>query len=239
MLIGNLLNGEWINYLRGLNLLSIVFRFFLATACGSLIGFERGRKSHAAGLRTHIVVCIGGAAAIMINQYLSIYINPASDPARMGAQVISGIGFLGAGTIIITGQNRGQQIRGLTTAAGLWASACMGLAIGIGFYEGAVIMCLFLFVVISTLTRIDGQILKRSKKQSLYLEHLDTIPFSDVLKTLRGAGWHVSDMQTLSHATTDRQSMLIDIYCNNVHSYNQNVLQLLDSLDGVLYVDKL
>lgn len=135
---------ECLNSLRELSVFSIFFRFLLATGCSAVIGYERSKSCHAAGLRTHIVVCIGAASVMLLSQYLSIYTNSNADPARLGAQVISGIGFLGAGTIVITGHQRGQRVKGLTTAAGLWASACMGLLIGGGFYEAAVIMCAFL-----------------------------------------------------------------------------------------------
>ena len=133
-------------YLRQMNLVSILCRFVLAAVCGSVIGFERGKKRHAAGLRTHIVVCIGAMSAMLVNQYIITYFNPNSDPARMGAQVISGIGFLGAGTIVITGHQRGQQVKGLTTAAGMWATSAIGMAIGAGLYwvglvGTAVLMC--------------------------------------------------------------------------------------------------
>ena len=148
--------------LRELTILSVIFRFLLSTGCGAVIGYERSKKCHAAGLRTHIVVCIGAASVMILNQYLSMYFNSNADPARLGAQVISGIGFLGAGTIIITGHQRGRHIRGLTTAAGLWASACMGLLVGSGFYEAAVIMCVFLFTVIVVLNRVDEKYLKTS-----------------------------------------------------------------------------
>lgn len=234
-----LLSGSLIEYLRGLNFLSIIFRFMLATICGSVIGIERGKNSHAAGLRTHIVVCIGGAAAIMINQYLNIYINPGSDPARMGAQVISGIGFLGAGTIMVTGHNRSQQVRGLTTAAGLWASACMGLAIGIGFYEGAIIMCLFLFVVIAVLTKLDDRYLKKSSSLSLYMEYIDSTPLSDILKTLRSADWRMTNVETYSRTAAERRAILLDIHCSRGRNCQDDVIELLQDVEGVLYVDKL
>lgn len=100
---------------------------------GGVIGLERDLKNHAAGFRTYILVCLGSSIVMMTNQF--IFNNyELGDPARMGAQVISGIGFLGAGTIMVTNHN---HVKGLTTAAGLWSAACIGLAIGIGFYEGA------------------------------------------------------------------------------------------------------
>ena len=127
--------------------LTITFRVALAIFVGGLIGTERDIKNRAAGIRTHMLVCLGAAIVMMTNQYVAeTYTENNIDLTRMGAQVISGIGFLGAGTILVTSHNR---IRGLTTAAGLWASATLGLAIGIGFYELAIIGSFaILFIVI-------------------------------------------------------------------------------------------
>lgn len=109
-----------------------IVRILLAAICGAVIGTERGRKHRPAGLRTHMLVCVAAALVMVTNEQL-IQVYGSGAPTRMGAQVISGIGFLGAGTIITDRQSR---IRGLTTAAGLWASACVGLAIGSGYYLG-------------------------------------------------------------------------------------------------------
>ena len=118
---------------------SIALRLLIAGILGSIIGYERERSRQPAGLRTHILVCIGAALAMITSEYILQYYASSdlirTDPARMGASVISGIGFLGAGTII----RNGGSVRGLTTAAGLWAVACIGLACGIGFYEGALL----------------------------------------------------------------------------------------------------
>lgn len=118
---------------------SIALRLLIAGILGGIIGFEREHSRQPAGLRTHILVCIGSALVMITSEYLLVYYagsgSFSSDPARMGASVISGIGFLGAGTIL----RNGGSVRGLTTAAGLWAVACIGLACGIGFYEGALI----------------------------------------------------------------------------------------------------
>lgn len=114
---------------------TIIIRTLLAIVCAGIIGFDRDYHGAPAGFRTHILVCLGAMLAMTTGQFAHMYIGGA-DPSRIGAQVISGIGFLGAGTIIVTGRRR---ISGLTTAAGLWASACVGLAIGVGFYEGAIV----------------------------------------------------------------------------------------------------
>ncbi len=228
---------EIIAYLKELNTLSILFRFALATLCGSLIGFERGKKRHAAGLRTHIIVCIGAASVMLVNQYSLLYINPASDPARMGAQVISGIGFLGAGTIVITGHHRNQQVKGLTTAAGLWASACMGLCIGIGFYRGAVIMCAFLFLVIVALNQIDMRYLKSASSLRLYLEYAPNTPFSAILGALRTQGWHMTYIEPLNHMNLQNISVLLEINNKSRECDAQKVLELVRSVNGVLFIE--
>lgn len=120
-----------------LNVLTITVRIFLAVVLGGLIGTERDFKNRAAGIRTHMLVCLGASVVMMTNQYVVLSFPELDiDITRMGAQVVSGIGFLGAGTILVTKEN---QIEGLTTAAGLWASATLGLAIGIGFYEVALV----------------------------------------------------------------------------------------------------
>lgn len=236
-----LLEIEWaalLVYLRQMNMASILCRFILATVCGSIIGFERGKKRHAAGLRTHIVVCIGAMSAMLVNQYIITYLNPNSDPARIGAQVISGIGFLGAGTIVITGHQRGQQVKGLTTAAGLWASACMGLAIGIGFYEGALMMCAFLFLVIVSLNRLDERYLKASSTVRVYLEYSSVVPFSTLLRALRQRGWHMGNVEYLNHETASGSNeILLDLQRTGRDSDPKDVIEMIRNVEGVLFVE--
>lgn len=221
-----------------LDVLSIIFRFAVATLCSSIIGFERGKRRHAAGLRTHIIVCIGATATMLVNQYISLYINPSSDPARMGAQVISGIGFLGVGTIVVTGRQQSQRVKGLTTAAGLWASACMGLLIGIGFYEGAVIMCAFLYMVIVTLNKLDGRYLKSSSSVRIYLEYqLDSTPFSAILGALRNAGWHMTDIEYLSQVDCIGTGVLLELHNRDKTASGQQALDIIRGVNGVLFAE--
>ena len=235
---GDFASLTWLDSLRQLDAFSLLCRFILATLCGSVIGFERGKKRHAAGLRTHIVVCIGAMSAMLVNQYIVARYSPGSDPARMGAQVISGIGFLGAGTIVITGHQRGQQVKGLTTAAGLWASACMGLAIGVGFYEGALMMCVFLFLVIVILNRLDERYLKASSSIRIYLEYSSSVPFSSLLRALRQKGWHMAYVEYLNHETSCGSSeMLLDLQRSGRNSHPEELIELIRGVDGVLFVE--
>ena len=130
---------DMIAMLSDVNLFSTVMRLGLALLLGGVLGIERGRRRRPAGLRTYMIVCMASALVMLTGHFLFETFH-TGDPSRLGAQVISGIGFLGAGTIIITS----KQVKGLTTAAGLWASACLGLAVGAGFYAGAITCGIFL-----------------------------------------------------------------------------------------------
>ena len=151
-------------------------RLVLAALCGGIIGIERGKKRRPAGFRTHMIVCVGAALTVLLSIFLTVMLvnvwgiySDATriDISRFGAQVINGIGFLGAGTIIITGR---QQIKGLTTAAGLWASACMGLAIGAGFYVGTIVVCSLIVITVVGLTKLESFILAHSRNVNMYIE---------------------------------------------------------------------
>ena len=142
-----------ISVLRELNMVSVTIRLLLALAAGTLIGIDRGMKRRGAGIKTHVLVCLGATLVMMTGQYTFNYFGQGHDVSRLGAQVISGVGFLGVGTIIVTGRN---QVRGLTTAAGLWACACIGLALGIGFYEGAFVMLLLVLLTFVDLHGLTG-----------------------------------------------------------------------------------
>lgn len=149
-----------------INIVSVSVRLVLAVIFGGIIGLERGANNHAAGFRTHILVCVGAALVMVTNEYICQF-NELADPARLGAQVITGVGFLGAGTIMVTGRNK---VKGLTTAAGLWASACLGLAIGIGFYEGALVAVILIYIALALLPKVEEFFFKFSRSLDLYIE---------------------------------------------------------------------
>ncbi|MEG1993397.1 MAG: MgtC/SapB family protein [Oscillospiraceae bacterium] len=145
--------------LYSINIFSVTLRLLLGVFLGGIIGMEREKHKRPAGFRTHILVCLGSVMAMLTNQYIFENFG-GTDISRMAAQVLSGIGFLGAGTIIITGK---YEVTGLTTAASLWACAAMGLAIGIGFYEGAIICCAFIFLVITLLVKLDTKLMSKER----------------------------------------------------------------------------
>ncbi len=160
--------------LNGFNMWSILARVVLASIFGGLIGSERGRHGRAAGMRTHILVCLGSAITAMTGLYAVETLNYTGDVFRISAQVISGIGFLGAGTILV--RNR-SIVTGLTTAAGMWATASIGIALGYGFYMGAIFAVLLILVFVPILGRVEY---KRKLLSSLYLE-VDDINRTGVL----------------------------------------------------------
>lgn len=191
-----------INYLRQVNTISIIARLTLAAICAGIIGAERGRKRRPAGFRTHMLVCMGSAMIMITSQYMSDVLGMEGDASRMGAQVISGIGFLGAGTIIVVGKN---QVKGLTTAAGLWACACMGLAIGIGFYEGAIISCIFLYGVVTGLHKLDLYARTHSRILDVYVELQDITGVTNFIRTVKSDGTKISNIEVKKSSELDNE----------------------------------
>lgn len=181
-----------VTYLEDLNFVSIFLRLSMAVIFGGIIGYGREIERRPAGLRTHILVSIGATLTMITNVYICKVYSDVTDPTRLGAQVISGIGFLGAGTIIVTGKNK---VRGLTTAAGLWASACMGLALGAGFYSGAIIGCIFISGVTMSLAKFDKRINKKSRNITLYILVNSTIAASKLLVDIQSKNVRISDIE--------------------------------------------
>ena len=153
--------------LRDINVLSVSVRMLLAVICGGVIGIEREFKRRPAGFRTHILICLGAAMTTLTSQYLYLYMHYYTDMARLGAQVVAGIGFIGAGAIIVT---RRQRVKGLTTAAGLWASAIIGLALGGGFYEGGIFATLLILLAELFFSKLEYRMLENAPEINLYME---------------------------------------------------------------------
>jgi putative Mg2+ transporter-C (MgtC) family protein len=162
--------NDILEYLRDFNTVSMMLRLFLAFLCGGMIGMERGKRGRAAGFRTHILVCLGATMTVMTGLFAVKTLSIDSDPLRIGAQVISGIGFLGVGTILITGNT---HVKGLTTAAGLWTTAAIGLAIGIGYYEAAILCTIICVLTIVCLNRFENVVVGKNRNVELYVEIRD------------------------------------------------------------------
>ena len=177
--------------LREVTYVSIAFRIISAFILGGVIGLERGMKNRPAGLRTYMLVCVGACLIMLTNQYI-YQVYGTGDPVRMGAQVVSGIGFLGAGTIVVTKRN---QIKGLTTAAGLWAAAAVGLALGIGFYEAAFLGGILVFVILTVMHSWDSRIHRNSRTVEIYVELSGEISLGDFTRAIRGMNIEIDSIQ--------------------------------------------
>ena len=200
-----------LDYLRELNTLSIFVRLVLAMFFGGMIGLDRERKGRAAGFRTYMVVCLGAALTMLLSQYeycmlttqwaeLAAEIGIRTDVSRFGAQVINGIGFLGAGTIIVTGR---QEVKGLTTAAGLWASACTGLAIGAGFYECVVLAFFLIFLAMRLLRPLENHIIENARNMNLYVEFSSLDHLGEIITAIKSLGVQIYDVD-LDRGEADR-----------------------------------
>lgn len=188
---------------RELTLLSVLLRILTAVVLGGAIGLERGMKNRPAGLRTYMLVCIGACIVMITNQY-AVQVFGVGDPVRMAAQVVSGIGFLGAGTIIVTSRSR---IKGLTTAAGLWASACVGLAVGIGFYEVALIGAVSIFAILTLLHIWDNFMRRNTRALELYVELEPNVSLGEFLQSARNAKLSVSNLQFERETNPNREAL--------------------------------
>ena len=189
-------------YLREFNFASVAARLVLAMIFGGMLGINRAKKRRAAGFRTYMLVCLGATLAMILGQYetellathggeLAEAVGNRVDVVRFGAQVINGIGFLGAGTVIVTGR---QEVKGLTTAAGLWASACAGLAIGAGFYECAIAALILMWVTVKILPEIEEAIVERARNMNIYVEFSSMNALGEVIASLRSMNIHIYEV---------------------------------------------
>ncbi len=169
--------------IHGWSITAVFLRLLLAMLVGLIIGLERDYRNRGAGIKTHILVCLGSALAMIVGQYLIVqFPSDVSAAARLGAQVISGVGFLGVGTIIVTGVN---EVRGLSTASGLWACACMGLAAGIGFVEGTLITLVLIVITYIVIGKADMKLKQLfSRECNLYIELSEDAALRDFFSLL-------------------------------------------------------
>ena len=222
--------------IRELTVTSAIIRILLSVFLGGIIGLERGLKNHPAGLRTYILVCMGACIVMMTNQYV-YQVFDGGDPVRMGAQVISGIGFLGAGTIIVTSKN---QIKGLTTAAGLWTTACVGLALGIGLHEVAIIGGVVIFIVLTLLNKLDHYLKENRKTVELYIELDKNIIIGDFIRELRSRGIKGNNLQIQNNnILKDKETPITISLKSENYLTSDELVKKVCSIEGVLHAEEL
>lgn len=212
----------------------------LAIGLGGLIGLERELGGHSAGFRTHILVCLGSAVIALLSMYgfseFASEPNVRLDPSRLAAQVISGIGFLGAGTIMRTGIG----VSGLTTAASLWVSAAIGLAAGAGFYFGSILASLLVVISLFALNKLE-KLFSRSKKVRELLITMDKSSpgLNEVLMHLNRSGLQINKLiieneegsgdQTANRCLTIR----IQLKLKKIRRY-EDAIAAVAYMDGVM-----
>ena len=176
--------------IRDITMLSTLIRLFVAMLLGLAIGMERSYKNRPAGFRTHILVCVGACIASMTGIYLYLNMNLPTDISRLGAQVVSGLGFIGGGTIIVINN---KKIKGLTTAAGLWACGIIGLAVGAGFYEGA-ILGTALVLIAETVFSVLGSKIPHNEAFQILLQYNDKNALNDVMRYCKDQRMVISNL---------------------------------------------
>lgn len=222
--------------LRDVNMISVAVRIALSVIIGGLIGLERGMKNRPAGLRTYMVVCLG-ACLIMLTNHFVYQQYSTGDPVRMGAQVVSGIGFLGAGTIIVTRRN---QIKGLTTAAGLWACAGVGLALGIGFYEAALLGGFGVFFVMTMMQKLDNRMRHSTKVIEIYVELGEGCPLGDFLRQIRERDIEIKEMMHEHDSDSeDGTRAYIATLKLQQRQKHAEVIEDIRTIPGVAYLEEL
>ena len=220
---------------RELTLFSVVVRCLAAVLLGGVIGLERGLKNRAAGFRTYMLVCLGSCIVMVTNQYIH-QIYGSGDPVRMGAQVISGIGFLGAGTIIVTSRS---QIKGLTTAAGLWASACIGLALGIGFYEVAAVGGVCILLVLTIFHSWENYMRRNTAVLTVYIELNPGIPLGQFLREVRAAEIDLSNVQLQTEPTAEGDVGFLATVKRKKKEDKLTILTAIRALPSVQFLEEL
>jgi putative Mg2+ transporter-C (MgtC) family protein len=199
-----------IEYLRDFNAISIIVRLSLAVLLSGLIGIERSKSGRAAGLRTHILVCLGSTIASMTGLYINKMVG--GDASRIAAQVISGIGVVSAGSIMVRHKS---TIIGLTTAACVWAVGTVGIAIGYGFYEAAIIGVLLIIFITTTLNALDSRLRHNMKEISVYIEFIDSKRINTTISMIKGIGVEIETVSVEKTKTSSQNgigaSLLIHI----------------------------
>lgn len=226
------------DFARDMSFIGISARLCLAVLCGGLIGIEREYKRRPAGFRTHILICLGAALTTLTSQYLFLERQLFTDMARLGAQVIAGIGFIGAGTIIVT---RKQRVKGLTTAAGLWTAAIIGLVCGAGYIELALFATLMVLFAELILIRIEYKFARKASDSNLYIEYAHAVCIQDILRICREKAVKVDGLEITRINIEDgshKYHAVITVHTPN-NKRLKELLGLMTALDGILSIEEL
>ena len=222
--------------LRDVSMASVCLRMVLSVLCGGAIGVEREFKRRPAGFRTHILICLGAAMTTLTGQYLFLVVGYYTDVARLGAQVIAGVGFIGAGTIIVT---KHQRVKGLTTAAGLWTAAIVGLSFGAGFYEGGLFTTALILLAELVFSKWEYRILSNTPEVNLYMEYTGKACLEEVLKLYREQNVKILNMEITRSAGSEKHNACVIFLLRLRKLRAEQLVARLNAIQGVLSVEEL
>lgn len=222
--------------LRDVSMASVCLRMVLSALCGGAIGVEREFKRRPAGFRTHILICLGAAMTTLTGQYLFLAMGYYTDVARLGAQVIAGVGFIGAGTIIVT---KHQRVKGLTTAAGLWTAAIVGLSFGAGFYEGGLFTTALILLAELVFSKWEYRILSNTPEVNLYMEYTGKACLEEVLKLYREQNVKILNMEITRSAGSEKHNACVIFLLRLRKLRAEQLVARLNAIQGVLSVEEL
>lgn len=237
-----------LDFLREISIWSVMLRLVLAVLFGGVIGMERGRKRRAAGLRTYMLVCLGATLTVLLSLYeyhmittvwadIAAEVGIRTDVSRFGAQVINGIGFLATGTIIVTGR---QEVKGMTTAAGLWASACTGLAIGAGFYECVILAFILISLVIQVLRPMENYIMENARNMNIFVEFESLDDVGEIINRIKAQDVQIFDVE-IDHGREEKSRYPSAVFYIQMHNRQMHTLVLaaISELESVRTVDEI
>ena len=228
---------DFLEPIRDVTMFSVALRMTLAVICGGIIGAEREFKRRPAGFRTHILICVGASMTTLTSQYMAMTLGYFTDLARLGAQVIAGVGFIGAGTIIVT---KRQRVKGLTTAAGLWCSAIIGLALGGGFYEGGILATVLIMMAELVFSKWEYRMLNSAPEVNLYIEYQGKGTLEQVLKVIHECEIKLLDLEITRKATAEEKTTcaIFSLRLNKKFSLNY-ILEQMHMISGLLVVEEM
>lgn len=206
---------------------TFLLRLLVAAIFGGIIGLERSENNHAAGLRTHIVLCLGAAAIMVVSECIVKEYGIQQEIMRMGAQIISGVGFLGAGSIIVDGGN--NKIKGITTAAGLWTTACLGVVVGCGYYIIATAMLVIMLTAMLGLRSFADKLKERSLNYKIKIVYPD-LNVKEVMKIFTDNGVKVKSLNV--DMTGELYICLMDISAPNIKFTEGEIYDMLSNIKG-------
>ena len=224
---------SFLDPLREITTIAVLVRLIFAMLCGGAIGIEREHKRRTAGFRTHILICLGAAMTTMVSQFLFKEMHLYTDIGRLGAQVIAGIGFIGAGTIIVT---KRRQVKGLTTAAGLWTCAIIGLAVGAGYYEAAVLATAIILLAEIFFSRFEYWVLDNARNINIYVEYSGNEYLDSVIRLLKTYRVVILDLEITKSGANSCAIFQLQLPKKLSHD---KLMTVVSTAEGIISVEEL